>query len=325
MSSYSVYEPSKPIWFETSNPYATKTNVFFVWGNTDGRTTTPLKLLALNSTPYNVQNIDTNSVTILADFEPYQVGNGHVSRYPTGNDYLVHYFNGSTFYTPGTEIDDIIVIAKKGLVRALPLTGTDYAAWYAGFNTFMVELYMPNETNNTNYYYNFIQNTFVNLNKWYDYIRTFPSSLGSFGPGDINRYGNKILTFQPPGELNGVNPSFRILTGSSVTTDIALPIGNTNGDWGYNLGNDFFLWYYKNTNNGPWIINTYDNTGALISTYDTGSTFWGYDITAGNRIFNVFQLPNGDTPGIWVSKKGAVLTLEGVGLYVNDYNWNTGP
>jgi len=322
MSSYSVYVPSKPIWFETSYPYATKTNVFFVWGDTNGRTTTPLKLLTLNSTPYTVQNIDANSVTILADFEPYQVGNGHVERYPAGNDYLVHYFNGSTFYTGGTAIDDNIVIAKRGLVRALPLAGADYGAWYAGFNTFMVEIYMPNEVNNTNYYYNFTQNTFVNLNKWYDYIRTFPSNYGSFGPGDINKYGNKILAFQPPGALNGVNPSFRLLTGSSITTDIALPIGNIDEDWGYNLGNDFFLWYYKNTNSGPWIVNTYDNTGTLISTYDTGSANWEYDTTAGNRIFNVFQLPSGEYQQTWISKKGAVISPDNNsdGFYMNDIN-----
>ena len=316
MSTYSVYVPSKPIWFETSNPYATKTNFFFVWGNTNGTTATPLKMLVLNATPYTVQNIDTNSVTILSDFEPVQVGNGHVGRYPAGNDYLVHYFNGQT-------VDDSIVIAKKGLARTLTLTGASSSSWYTGFGAFMVEIYMPSDTNNTNYYYNFNQNIFVNLNKWYDYIRTFPDDHGSFGPGDITRFGNTILTFQPPGALSGVNPSFRILTGSSVTADIPLPVGNSNHTWSHYLGNDFFLWYYKETNTGPWMINTYDNTGALISSYNTGSDNWDYGSNAGSRIYHEFIVPGVGSQPLWISKKGTVLSpdTDYDDYYMNDVNW----
>jgi hypothetical protein len=318
MSSYEVYVPSNSIWFETSNIYATRTNVFIVWGDGNGLTATPIKLLALNSTPYTVQNIDTNSVTLLTDFEPYQIGNGHVGRFPAGNDYLVHYFNGQTTYT------DKIVMAKKGLARTLSLASTnDWGYWQTGFGAFMMEVYTSSNTTNTNYYYNFNQNIFVNLNKWYDYIRSFPDNYGSFGPGDVTKYGNKILTFQTPGNMSGVNPSFRILTGSTITADIPLPVGNPGHNWGCRSGNDFFLWYYKNTNTGPWMINTYDNTGVLISTYNTGSTNWDYSTDAGSRMYDEFYIPGVGYQPTWISKKGTVISpdVDYDDYYMNDKNW----
>lgn len=307
MTTFSVYTPSKPIWFSKRSDglFATRTNVFFVWGNTTGATiSTPLNLLALNSSLYTVQNIDTNSVTLISDFKTAQVGNGHVGRYPAGNEYLVHEFRADE------TLNSYIVVAKKGLVRTLTMTNGDYN-WGTAYNCIFVYGVSDNY-GTTSFYYDFKQNTFVNLNQWY-YYNTFPSSYGTYNTGEVKTIGNKLFLFNYNGN------SARVLNSNNVTLNKALP---TSSGWtDYILGYDFITWLDFQPSTQSWVIYIYDTDLTLLSTYDTGYVDWNDTNSAGSRILLEFYDGN-ENHYLWVSKKGVVKTNTEYDSYrFNDYNW----
>ena len=307
MSSFSVYTPNKPIWFQRDF-YVTKTTAFFVWGNNDGNATGPIKMLALNSSLYNVQDIDANSVILLDDLQPVHSSVWSINRYPAGNEYIVHTFSQQV------SNDNYMVIAKKGLVRSLTMTDAEWN-WYSGYNSLVIALSSSNY-NQTNFYYDFKQNTFVNINKIYYVIDIFPN-YGTYGVGDVKKYGSKLFMWQPP---DGLITSARVLDGNNLTPDVILPYSGNNLNW--YLGYDFIVWLDFNTTSQTWIVYVYDMALTLISTYDTGCLYLNSNDEAGSRIFLRFN-DGTNSHYIWVSKKGVVKIPDtDYHVYIfNDYRW----
>ena len=304
MNTFSVYAPNKPIWFQREM-YTTRTNVFLVWGDNDGNAAGPIKMLALNSSLYTNQNIDTNSITLLADFEPVHSANWYVWRYPAGNEYLVHSFSQQD------DTNNYVVIAKKGLVRSLTMINAEWY-WTTGYNAFSINMGSDNY-GSTNFYYDFKQNTFVNLNKWYN-IETFPTDYGTYDLGDVKNISSKLFL------INQDTKTARILNGSNITSDKALPYSGDNYNWV--LGYDFIVWLDFQPTTQSWVIYVYDTSLTLISSFDTGHINFITSQNAGSRIFINFNNLSGDYL-LWVSKKGIVaLPSDSYHQYIfNDYSW----